>query len=438
MEKNFLLNLGIELQSNEGSVDEAIDLFERSLKLDPQFGFAMSALARAHAQKGEFSEAMQVVNRYASLSPANSFPYHVLGDVYIMAGRYDDAIASYVRARALEPGYVEHTMKIARTCFWREQYDDALRWLDSASASAPSPGKKAELLWSRAFCMYWLGRLGDAEVILRKRAPLLSSIGDQSDGFLEAWIALDRGQYAQCRSLLHTWITRVKQEAGEEEKLPGIETQYQFCLGSVDFREGRLDSLEARLPVIDSMSSQVSVSDTSLLAWETREQCRQARRILMSEVLLARGRPAEVPRLFPTSARGIRWDPLLAVVEPGWRGITKSRADIPVETDCLARAYAALNEPDSAIAVYETSITIGNRRWGVPPRLHYRLARLYEQKGLNRMAIIEYEKFLKFGGKADPIFPEPVDARKRLEKLRKGKGSFPSAGTGDWHPTTDN
>ena len=34
------------------------------------------------------------------------------------------------------------------------------------------------------------------------------------------------------------------------------------------------------------------------------------------------------------------------------------------------------------------------------------------------MAILEYEKFLKIWGKADPIYPEPKDAKERLVRLK--------------------
>jgi hypothetical protein len=41
---------------------------------------------------------------------------------------------------------------------------------------------------------------------------------------------------------------------------------------------------------------------------------------------------------------------------------------------------------------------------------------------MKQKAIAEYEKFLKIWGKADPIFPEPKDARVRLARLQKGMG----------------
>ncbi len=417
-DKTYLYALGLELQTTHGRVDEAIEVFRQILDLDPQFGFAMSTLALAYAQKQEYDRAIEVLNRYAAISPTNSFAYHTRGDVYIMADRYDDAVASYTRASAIEPTFIEHMMKIARVCFWREQYDDALRWNDSAMAHAPSPGKKADLLWNRAYWSYWLGRLGDAEVSLRAREVLLNSIGNKGSGYFNAWIALERGKFGEARISLASWIASYLRSVGEALLAPRLHIQYQLCLGFVDLREGKLDSADLRLNTIERIRAGYSRSDTSFVTRQTVLAAEQARRLLAGELLLARKRPAEVPGLYPSGMSDMHWDPLLSVNGPGWRGIWRSYADIPVETDGLARAYEALGQPDPAIALYETGMALGGRTWGISPRHHYRLARLYEQKKLNGMAILEYERFLKIWGKADPIYPEPKDAKERLARLK--------------------
>jgi tetratricopeptide (TPR) repeat protein len=74
---------------------------------------------------------------------------------------------------------------------------------------------------------------------------------------------------------------------------------------------------------------------------------------------------------------------------------------------------------DSAVASYELALKKPPHLLGpIIPRYYYRLARLYEEKGMNDKAIENYTKFLKIWGKADPIYKEPADARARLANLK--------------------
>ncbi len=76
---------------------------------------------------------------------------------------------------------------------------------------------------------------------------------------------------------------------------------------------------------------------------------------------------------------------------------------------------------DTAIADYELAVKKPPHLLGpIIPQYYYRLAQLYERRGMKQQAIENYSQFLKVWGKADPTYKEPVDAKARLAKLKRG------------------
>ena len=77
---------------------------------------------------------------------------------------------------------------------------------------------------------------------------------------------------------------------------------------------------------------------------------------------------------------------------------------------------------EKAITEYEKLITFDPKskdRRMIPPKYHYRLARLYQEKGRSEQAIKEYKKFLELWEDADNDLPELKEAKKRLATLKE-------------------
>ena len=92
----------------------------------------------------------------------------------------------------------------------------------------------------------------------------------------------------------------------------------------------------------------------------------------------------------------------------------------PFAKDGLARAYLAQGALDRAVAEYERLTTFDpgkEDRSLINPLYRYRLAKLYERKGLAAKALEQYSRFLVLWKDADRDLPEYVDAAKRVAAL---------------------
>jgi serine/threonine protein kinase/Tfp pilus assembly protein PilF len=418
-EKEFLTDWANALLYALRNTDEAIQVYKRVLELDPTYGYALNNLAYAYCEKEDWEKAIETLKRYAVALPGDANPYDSMGDIYMEKRMYDEAIASYKQALAVKSNWPMSAEHIMWYNFRKEDYGTALQWVDTAAARGKELPYQERQMWMRALVALWQGRLGEAEKLLARCEAMLSNAGQHVDhglDFLDIWIACERQQFVRSRRALNSWAARYEEEAPTEyRRIP--ELFVQMCNGFIDIKEGRMDSAAIRLAAMDSIRAQLPPSDTTHAARLIISYYRNYSSLLRSEWLMAAGRSQEALAAVP---RGTPHD---LASRPCWAWHFHTGdvpTFIPVMVDVLPRAYLALGQLDSSVAAYERAVSFdADPDSPILPRYHYRLAQVYERKGLNAKAIGEYEKFLKIWGKADPIYKEPGDARVRLAKLRR-------------------
>ncbi len=385
----------------------AIEEQNKVLELDPDYGGAHNELGYAYLALRNFDKSIEHFQKYASLNPKDANPLDSLAEAYFLMGRLDEAIAKYKEALAIKPDFLTSNYCIAYIYALKENPAEAMAWLETFIAQAPNAGWKGGGVAFKGFYQSWLGSLNKGLDNLKKAEEMLTSVGDVEGkaaiDWIKAFLYLSKGEFDLARKSAKNWHDvnlnfYPKREAYYKSGYLGI-------LGCVELKEGKIDSAKTRVAEMMSLLPDV-------LARSRREERAFLANLLQAEVLLAEGFPDKAIAFFEKTA---------LPVPPGTGDLLYLIGyNMPFLKDVLGRAYLEKGDLDRAITEYEKLVTFdptSRAQFLIHPELHYRLAKLYEQKGMTSKAIEQYQKFLELWKDAEPGLPEVVEARKRLEKL---------------------
>jgi tetratricopeptide (TPR) repeat protein len=390
-----------------GKADNAIEPFRKALELDPDYGQAMNMIAYVYAEKEEYDRAIAYFEKYASVNPEEPNPLDSMGELYFLMGRLDDAIAKYKKTLKLKPDFGSDSM-LSYIYALKEDYNEAMKWIDRFISIVPSPGRRAGGHFFKGFYHYWLGNLGQCLDELQMAEDQAENIGNEPmKARIEAmkgWIYYERGNFERSRQYFKIWFDSFSEQLPKFKK--SLEAIYLIYLGFVDIKQGQIDSAKLKIEKIESFMAEMTE--------ENRRSIQYLFDTLRSEILLTERSTQQATAIA---------EQIEDMTTPGIG--TKAGETIlynmPSLKDVLARAYVANGEMDKAIAVYEDLITFDPNEKGrylIHPVYHYRLAKLYQEKGWEGKAIEQYEKFLEIWKDADPGIAELEEAKQRLAELR--------------------
>ena len=405
-EKNMHLWLGHHYVNVEKYAN-ALNQFNEVLKLDPGYGLPYKYIGWTYANMGKYEKALDYMNKYVSTYPQYSDSYVSLSWIYLRMGKIDKAIDQLIKVSKIDDN--SSIGLICQLFALKEDYSEALKWEDKIINMRKSPSLKDATIWWRNFQLYFSGQINKASDDLDKMLGKPDQIEAQWIArayWLKGWIYYKRGKYEQSKKYFNSffdnsWVSQFQS--------PFLTTLKCFYFGITDFKMGKIDSARNYLDQMKSISSKVDPEFTNNVS--------SYHNLLYGMVLMKEdslNKAEEILKARPAvnipPTRFSSWAMIFLYIDP-------------LPQDDLARVYIRKGDLDKAIDVYQKLTSSDMKIRGfhlIHPKYHYRLGKLYELKGWNDKAILEYEKFLRIYKDADKDLPEYIDAKKRLENLKSG------------------
>lgn len=408
--KNVHLWLGIAYRT-KNMLNEAIEEYKKELLLNPKDGEPWNYLAYDYTDLGHYAEAVESIEKFKQADPDNANSYDSAGDIYFQIGHLDKSIDNFKSALEVEPKMYRTNLKLAYVCAFQENYAQTKELLQKEEKKVTFAGSRARIYWWHGLYYLWLGRCNQSFEHLSRAEELYKSVENIRDlscvDLMRAWICFEKKEFQLCLSYFQNFLEIRTEVVPEHQYFHNA--YYYFWLGLLDVEE---DHVKLARQKIDKMKEFTLKIRDPMDKGELDYQCN----LLEVEIQIVEGlvkNSIDIEKDIP-----FRFRKTYLVMQSEFFAL---RYILPCQKDLTARAYIAKKETDKAIVEYERLITFdptSKDRRLIHPKYHYRLAKLYEEKGLKVKAIEQYEKFLDIWRDADEDLPEPHDARKCLARLK--------------------
>ncbi|MBN2188638.1 MAG: tetratricopeptide repeat protein, partial [Chitinispirillaceae bacterium] len=154
-----------DLYQKQGSFPLAIEMYQRSLSINPRDFEALSSLAACQAKSGKVSEAILSYEQATALKPGNPAEQKALGDLYMKQGKRPQAVAAYQRYLDKMPNDSRIARLVGDYNFTQKNYKGAVEYLAKVTGAEAN---KADYLYQYGTASYQLGDLRKTEELFKR------------------------------------------------------------------------------------------------------------------------------------------------------------------------------------------------------------------------------------------------------------------------------
>lgn len=177
-----------------GRLEEAEATFRQAIQMQPKDWAGYQMLGAFYIRTAAYEKAEQCYRRITELTPDNYGGFRTLGAVYYYLGRYDEAIAMYEHSLKLRPIGVTYS-NLAAIYYLRGRYEEAARTYQKAVQMQP----KSRAAW---------GNLGDAYLRVPGQADKAKEAYRQAIRLAETELSVNPKQ-AEVRANLAVYCARL-------------------------------------------------------------------------------------------------------------------------------------------------------------------------------------------------------------------------------------
>jgi len=390
-EKEAFYQLG-QYYRGKNELGKSIAYFEKSLELDPFYKRSLNELAYTYNDVDRLEDALKTLDRYAVVAPDEANPFDSRGDILCINGRLDEGIAAYRRALEIKPDFVPPADKLFFAYLHNGEYEAAeqelRRWEQGCH-----PDSCPYVHWSTAHALILRGRYGDALLRLDRaiaavelmyqakgvKGPLPRLYADKAELLLELDSAAlpDASRAVELQSQIRpddrlnyrTTLSRALAQAGKFDKAADVITQLRADL----YKSGEgqyLYWLAAGYLALAKSDTRTAIQDFEEAAKSRRRSAAFPAQYMLGRTLLQEGQAERAVEILQGQER----------------------------------MFSEARMKEAAASA----------------KIHYYLARAYEETNRLEQAIRKYEFFLDLWANADSDLPELADARTRLTRLKAG------------------